>query len=118
MRKLSKDTNTAVLHILENDDAEIVNAENGKEGLEKIKSENPHIVLLDLIMQIMDGFEVLENLKKDPVLKKIPVIVLTGHGNMEYREKAFMLGADDIVTKPAAREELMPRVRKYLLSTF
>ncbi len=100
--------------ILKTESMEIEEAENGKEALTKMEQEKPHLVLLDLLMPVMDGFEVLKRLKNDAEFKGIPVLVLTGHGSMENRERAYQLGADDLITKPTTAEELIPRIRKFI----
>jgi len=74
-------------------------AVDGEEGLEKIKSEMPDVVLLDLILPGINGFEVLENAKKNPVTAKIPVIILSNLGQSEDIEKGLKLGAEDFLVK-------------------
>ncbi len=102
--------------MLKGEDAHLEKAGNGQEALEIIQSKLPHLILLDLFMPVMDGFELLQTLKNDPQTNKIPIIVLTAAGNIENREKAFKLGADDLVTKPTTEDELLPRIRKHILS--
>ena len=77
----------------------VVSAVDGEEGLEKIKSELPDIVLLDLILPGINGFEVLEKSKKDPATAKIPVIILSNLGQSEDIEKGIALGAKDFLVK-------------------
>ncbi len=86
--------------ILEEASYEVIYAENGKEGLELMQrySRELSIVLLDLIMPVMSGFEVLEYVRNDEVLKRIPIIVLTAEKNAELQ--ALQLGAADFITKP------------------
>ncbi|MFA5178129.1 MAG: response regulator [Candidatus Paceibacterota bacterium] len=74
-------------------------AVDGEEGLEKIKSEMPDVVLLDLILPGINGFEVLENAKKNPATAKIPVIILSNLGQSEDIEKGLKLGAEDFLVK-------------------
>lgn len=95
-------------------DVEIMKANNGVEALEIARKKRPHLILLDLFMPEMDGFELLKRLKNDPGLKDVPVIVLTAHGDMENRERAFQLGAEDLVSKPTTEDELIPRIRKQI----
>jgi len=74
-------------------------AANGKEGLNKVKSFNPDLILLDIALTETDGFEVLKELKKDPELEKIPVILLTDLGEKNEVEKGLSLGADEYIVK-------------------
>ena len=74
-------------------------ADNGEEGLEKIKSFQPDLVILDLIMPKKDGFEVLQSLQSDPSIKKMPVLVFSTLGQEKDIEKAKKFGASDYVNK-------------------
>jgi len=85
---------------LEDLDCETVAAINGQEALDKVKSESPDLILLDIMMPVMDGFEVLAHLKADPCLRDIPVIVISANNNLESVVKGIELGADDYLPKP------------------
>lgn len=78
---------------------EISEAVDGEEGLKKIKEEKPDLVLLDLILPGIDGFEVLAKVKDDPALVSIPVIILSNLGQREDVEKGLKLGAVDYLVK-------------------
>jgi len=78
---------------------EISEAIDGEEGLKKIKEEKPDLVLLDLILPGIDGFEVLSEIKDDPILAQIPVIILSNLGQKEDVEKGLKLGAVDYLIK-------------------
>lgn len=78
---------------------EVSEAVDGEEGLEKIKKEKPDLVLLDLILPGMDGFEVLEKKKVDSEIAKIPVIILSNLGQREDIERGLRLGAIDFLVK-------------------
>ncbi|OIO20559.1 MAG: response regulator [Candidatus Magasanikbacteria bacterium CG_4_10_14_0_8_um_filter_32_14] len=77
----------------------VIVATDGLEGLEMVKKKKPDIILLDILMPKMDGFEVLSNLKKDKNLVKIPVILLTNLGQKDDVEKGLKLGAVDYLIK-------------------
>lgn len=81
----------------ENFQAEL--AVDGKEGLKKIQSCKPDLILLDIVLPKMDGFEILKKLKQDPKLKKIPVVLLTNLGQKNEVEKGLALGADEYIIK-------------------
>ncbi len=78
---------------------EVVEAIDGEEGLKKIQEEKPDLVLLDLILPGIDGFEVLSKVKEDPALSSIPVIILSNLGQREEVEKGLKLGAVDYLVK-------------------
>jgi len=78
---------------------EISEAIDGEEGLKKVKEEKPDLVLLDLILPGIDGFEVLSEIKDDPILAQIPVIILSNLGQKEDVEKGLRLGAVDYLIK-------------------
>ena len=85
----------------------LIKAINGKDALEKLPTSNADVILLDLRMPIMDGFETLTRIKNDPEFSKIPVIVVTA--NNEEKHKALKMGANDFLSKPVDTEELKLR---------
>lgn len=93
---------------------EVVKACNGKEGLQKIFSEKPDIVLLDCSMPEMDGYEVLTQLRKDPKFMNLPIIMLTAISDESEEIKGFSLGVDDYITKPFKSSVLLARIRTIL----
>ncbi|MES0362697.1 MAG: diguanylate cyclase [Desulfobacteria bacterium] len=93
---------------------EIILAQDGKAGLEAAKSEKPDIILLDVIMPIMDGYEVCEHLKEDDSTKEIPIIMVTSKAEAADKVKGLELGALDYVTKPFDEGELIARVNIHL----
>ena len=99
---------------LEVEDYLIVGASNGKEALIKAKTELPDLIILDLMMPEMDGYEVCEKLKKDPLTKNIPVIILTAKDAVRDKVKGLDIGADDYVTKPFNLKELKARIKSAL----
>jgi PAS domain S-box-containing protein len=105
----------AIANILKDVGANISKAGSGEEAIELMKQTRPHLILLDLYLPKMDGFEILEKIESDKELNGIPVIVVTGRGEKDVREKAFRLGADDFITKNITEEELVPRVRKHIV---
>ena len=91
---------------------EVLLAADGRQGLEAGLREDPDLILLDLMLPGMDGYEVLARLRKDAV--ETPVLVLTARGLEEDRVKGFALGADDYVVKPFSLAELLARVASRL----
>ncbi|MFC1743177.1 response regulator [Candidatus Riflebacteria bacterium] len=101
--------------VLKQLDVEIIEAGNGIEALKVIEEQKPHLVICDIIMPKMDGFEFLQTIKKDPATRQIPIIMLTSNECLETRQKAFDLDADDFINKPIQESELIPRVRKFVI---
>lgn len=94
---------------------EVIQASDGLEGVEKVREIKPDMVLLDIILPKMDGFEVLEALKKDPDLKDIPVMMLTNLGKKEEVDKGFEMGAVDYLIKAHfVPSEVIKKIKKYL----
>jgi len=87
---------------------------NGKEALEKASSMVPSLILLDIMMPQMDGFEVLEKLKEEPATSNIPVIMLTARKSREDMQRAKDLGAVEYITKPFKAVEVVDKVLRNL----
>lgn len=87
---------------------------DGKQGLEKARSHKPDLILLDVMLPGMDGFQVCRELERDPVTACIPIIMLTARGEEIDRIVGLELGADDYVVKPFSVRELILRVRAIL----
>ena len=85
---------------------EILVARNGKEGLESAQVNQPDLILLDIMMPVMNGFDACQKLKEDPKTKHIPVIVLSAKGQMTDLDEAMRVGADNYITKPFDVEKL------------
>ncbi|HEY8348902.1 MAG TPA: response regulator [Clostridia bacterium] len=94
---------------------EVVSANNGVDGIKMVASEKPDLVLLDVVMPGIDGFEVCKLLRKDESNNLIPIIMLTAQGNEEDKLAGLEIGADDYITKPFNPRELVSRVRNTLL---
>lgn len=92
-------TNIQILHgILERDGYDFIFAKDGPEALEQAAQQAPDIIMLDVMMPGMDGYEVCRQLKEEPLTKDIPVIFVTAMNQMENEEKGLTLGAIDYVT--------------------
>jgi DNA-binding response OmpR family regulator len=92
-----------------------VEAKDGEEGLKKIKDEHPDLVLLDLILPGIDGFEVLAQAKQNPKVAEIPVIILSNLGQRDDVEKGMTLGAADFLIKAHfTPQEIISKI-KYVL---
>jgi signal transduction histidine kinase len=103
-----------VCNILRKEGYRLAMAGNGKQALDMMNNIRPDLILLDIMMPEMDGFEACKRLKKDPVTRDIPVIFLTAKADTADVVKGFELGAVDYVTKPFKAAELMSRVKTHL----
>lgn len=95
-------------------DCEIIEASNGAEGLTVAAKESPHLILLDVTMPVMDGVEMLNQLKASPALKGIPVIMLTAEGGRDNVLKIAKIGVRDYLVKPFKEEVLVEKVRRVI----
>ncbi|MDR2367763.1 MAG: response regulator [Deltaproteobacteria bacterium] len=100
--------------ILQKAGFECLDALSGPEGIEKATNERPELVILDIMMPDMDGFEVMRALKSNPITSTIPVIFLSGKFHNREKAMARELGAADFMEKPFERSELLARVKTYL----
>lgn len=114
---LVDDSPTAILWqrmILEEDQYEIVVANDGEEGLRLARAERPDLVLLDVTMPRMNGFEALRALRADDDLRDTPIIMVTTRGGMPDVMEGYESGCSEYVTKPLDGAELLMKVRSYL----
>ena len=99
---------------LEDTDYELITASNGQEALDKIKSQQPDLILLDLMMPVLDGFAVLKEIKDDDALRDIPVIIVSAASDSKSIVKGIKQGADDYITKPIDAESLKSKLKDHL----
>ena len=114
---LIDDSNTILMMetmILRGGSYDLVSAKDGEEGVEKALAEHPDLILLDIVMPKMDGFEVCKRLRAEEATKATPIIMVTTRGEGENVEKGFEVGCTDYVTKPINKVELLAKVGNYL----
>jgi two-component system KDP operon response regulator KdpE len=99
---------------LEHDGFQVIEANNGTQAINKIRSSLPDLILLDVMMPDIDGFEVLRMIRE---ISTVPAIMLTAKGEEEDRVRGLEMGADDYITKPISPRELVSRVRAVLRRT-
>ena len=112
------DDEVYILHILDfslgAEGYEVITAADGEQALEKAISEKPDLIILDIMMPKMDGYETCKKIKQQPETKHIPVLLLTAKGRDIDRQRGFDSGADDYITKPFSPNKLIGRVQEIL----
>lgn len=98
---------------LERNGFSVRDAANGREALVSIAEARPELILLDVMMPVMDGIELVEKLKGSPDLRTIPVFLLTARGQMDDKKTAYRIGVEDYITKPFSPTEVLHRVRAH-----
>jgi two-component system, cell cycle response regulator DivK len=96
------------------DGYEIISAVDGAEGIAKAAAEKPDLILMDLNLPVIDGWEATRRLKADDATRDIPVIALTAHAMAGEREKALAAGVDEFDTKPVEFDRLLAKVTRLL----
>ena len=99
---------------LERKGYQVLIAVDGEQGVKMAKSESPHLILMDMSLPMMDGWEATRQLKADPTTRAIPVISLTAHAMTGDREKALEAGANDYDTKPIDLPRLLSKMEALL----
>jgi two-component system cell cycle response regulator DivK len=109
-----EDSRRIVRDLLAANDYEMAEAENGEEALAASKKERPDLILMDIQLPIMDGYEATRRIKADPSLRSIPVIAVTSYALSGDEEKARAAGCTDFIPKPYSPRQLLAKIRKYL----
>ena len=103
-----------LLRRLEHKGYQVSAAVDGREGLEKAKAENPDLILMDMSLPVLDGWEATRQLKADGATRGIPVIALTAHAMASDEQKAREAGCDDFDTKPIELPRLLEKMERLL----
>ena len=114
---LVDDSKTALMMeqmLLEDEPYELSIAMDGEEAVEKALADLPDLILMDVVMPKMTGFEAVERLRQEESTKQIPIIMVTTRGEAENVEKGYATGCTDYVTKPIDGVELLTKIRTYL----
>lgn len=112
------DDEVYILHILDfslgAEGFEVITANNGELAIEKAKQEKPDLIILDIMMPVLDGYETCRRLKKLPETKETPVVLLTAKGRDVDRKLGFEVGAIDYIVKPFSPNSLIERIEEIL----
>ena len=109
-----EELNLQLIEAYLNEEYEIITAQSGTEALNKIIKDRPDIVLLDIMMPQISGYDVCKSLKENDATRFIPVVMCTSLSGSEAKVKAIEIGADDFLTKPINRQELFARIRSLI----
>jgi two-component system cell cycle response regulator DivK len=109
-----EDNRQIVRDLLTATDYEVMEAENGEEALAAVAKQRPDLILMDIQLPVMDGYEATRRIKADPALSAIPVIAVTSYALSGDEEKARAAGCDDFVPKPFSPRQLLAKIRPYL----
>jgi len=104
----------ALTFILKKEGYDVYSALNGEEAMARVQESKPDLMFLDVMMPKKNGFEVCQEIKGDPGLSDIYIIMLTAKGQEKDREKGLSLGADEFITKPFSLTDIVARVRELL----
>jgi two-component system alkaline phosphatase synthesis response regulator PhoP len=117
-RILVVDDEIYIVHILDfslgMEGYDVVTALDGEQALEKARTEKPDLIVLDIMMPKLDGYETCKRLKADPETKDVPVILLSAKGRNVDQKVGFEVGADDYITKPFSPRKLVERINAIL----
>ena len=120
-RILVVDDEIYIVHILDfslgMEGYEVITALDGEQALEKMRTEKPDLIVLDIMMPKLDGYEVCKTIKGNPETAHIPVILLSANGRNVDQKLGFDVGADDYITKPFSPRKLVERINQLLGQT-
>ncbi len=110
----NQDNREMVVKVLKFNGYEVVEAVDGEEAIRKARAENPDLILLDIYLPKIDGYEAAKRLKGDSDLRHIPIIALTAHAMKGNREEALAVGCDGYIPKPINVRELPKQIERFL----
>jgi two-component system cell cycle response regulator DivK len=110
-----QEDNRRILHdLLTNAGYEIVQAENGEEAVKAAAAQRPDLILMDIQLPLLDGYEATRRIKADPALRAIPIIVVTSYALSGDESKARAAGCDAYITKPYSPRAILAKIREYV----
>ena len=109
-----EDNRQIIRDLLSATDYEIMEAESGEQALEAVAKQRPDLILMDIQLPGMDGYEATRRIKADPALRSIPIIAVTSYALSGEEQKARAAGCDEYVAKPYSPRQLLAKIRQYL----
>jgi two-component system cell cycle response regulator DivK len=109
-----EDNRRILRDLLASADYELIEAENGEEAVAATAKDRPDLILMDIQLPVMDGYEATRRIKADPASAAIPIIAVTSYALSGDEAKARAAGCDDFVPKPFSPRQLLAKIRKYL----
>ncbi len=108
------DDRQIIRDLLASTDYEITEAEDGEHALAAVARERPDLILMEIQLPSMDGYEAMRRIRSDPALLSIPIIAVSSYAPSEEQQKARTAGCDDFVPKPYSPHQLLAKIRQYL----
>ncbi len=109
----TEDNRTILRDLFHSAGHEVIEAVNGEEGVSAAERARPDLILMDIQLPILDGYEATRRIKSIPELRSIPIIAVTSHALADDEEKARAAGCDDYVAKPFSPRQLLAKVQRY-----
>jgi two-component system cell cycle response regulator DivK len=109
-----EDNRQILRDLLTNAGFDMVEAENGEDAITSAQASRPDLILMDIQLPILDGYEATRRIKADPELKSIPIIVVTSYALSGDEDKARRAGCDDYVAKPFSPRQLLAKIKEYV----
>ena len=109
-----EDDRQIIRDMLAGTDYEITEAEDGEQALAAVVKERPDLIVMEIQLPSMDGYEAMRRIRTDPALSSIPIIVVSSYAPNEEQQKARAAGCDDFVPKPYSPHQLLAKIRNYL----
>jgi two-component system cell cycle response regulator DivK len=109
-----EDNRQILRDLLTNAGFDMVEAENGEQAIASAQASRPDLILMDIQLPILDGYEATRRIKANPDLKSIPIIVVTSYALSGDEEKARLAGCDDYVAKPFSPRQLLAKIKEYV----
>jgi two-component system cell cycle response regulator DivK len=109
-----EDNRQILRDLLTNAGFDMIEAENGEDAVASAQESRPDLILMDIQLPILDGYEATRRIKADPDLKSIPIIVVTSYALSGDEDKARLAGCDDYVAKPFSPRQLLAKIKEYV----